>query len=64
MTVEDRALRKAVELAGSQRNLAERIGVEVEDVERWLAGASRPPREVFLRVVDLLLDELPPLSQN
>jgi len=58
MTVEGRALLRAVELAGSRKNLAERIGAKVEDVEKWLAGTGRPPRETFLRVVDVILDEL------
>jgi DNA-binding transcriptional regulator YdaS (Cro superfamily) len=60
MTVENRALQRAVELAGSRKDLAERIDVKVEDLEQWLGGKRRAPREVFLRVVDVILDELPP----
>jgi DNA-binding transcriptional regulator YdaS (Cro superfamily) len=59
MTVESRALQRAVELVGSRTTLAERIGTNIEDLEKWLAGARRPPREVFLRVVNVILDELP-----
>jgi hypothetical protein len=59
MTVESRALQKAVNLIGSRTNLAERIGIKIEDLEEWLAGTRRLPREVFLRVVDVILDELP-----
>jgi hypothetical protein len=59
VTIESRALRRAVELAGSRESLAERVDVKVEELEKWLAGTRRPPREVFLRIVDLILDELP-----
>ena len=60
MTIESRALRRAVELAGSRESLAERIDVKVEELEKWLAGTRGPPREVFLRIVDLILDESRP----
>ncbi|HUQ73306.1 MAG TPA: YdaS family helix-turn-helix protein [Burkholderiales bacterium] len=59
MTIEIRAIRKAVELMGTRDALAERLGVKVEDVEAWISGVRRPVREVFLRVVDLILDEIP-----
>jgi hypothetical protein len=59
MTIENRALRKAAELLGTRNNLAERLGITVEDVEKWISGTRRPPREVFLRVVDIILDEMP-----
>src|SRR2546421_10775005 len=59
ITVQSRALRKAAELLGGQKRLAERLGVEVEDIEKWSAGTRRTPREIFLRVGDLILDELP-----
>jgi DNA-binding transcriptional regulator YdaS (Cro superfamily) len=53
-------LRKAAELVGGQRKLAERLGVSVADIEKWAAGKGLPPREVFLRVVDLIIDEITP----
>jgi hypothetical protein len=59
MTIEMRAIRKAVELVGTPDALAERLGVKVEEVEAWSSGLRRPVREVFLRVVDLILDEIP-----
>ena len=64
ITTQSRALRKAVELLGGQKSLAERPAVEVEDIEKWSAGTRRTPREIFLRVVDLILDELPPADSS
>ena len=29
------------------------LNVSVEDLDRWAAGQSRPPRHVFLRILDL-----------
>jgi hypothetical protein len=64
MTVEGRALRRAVELAGSRENLAKRIGARIEELDKWLAGTGRPPREIFLRVVDVILDDSPAPSAS
>ena len=33
--------------------LAVILNVQVDDLRRWAAGKSRPPVEVFLRMVDL-----------
>jgi Putative antitoxin of bacterial toxin-antitoxin system, YdaS/YdaT len=63
-TVQSRALRKAAELVGGQKILAERLGVKVEDIEKWIAGTRRTPRDVFLGAVDLILDELPSVSDS
>jgi hypothetical protein len=63
-TVQSRAVRKAAELLGGQKILAERLGAKVEDVEKWAAGTRRTPRDVFLRVVDLILDELASASDS
>lgn len=59
-SVQIRALRKAIELAGGRRALAERLGAKAADLEKWLSGRSELPREVFLRVVELIIDELTP----
>jgi DNA-binding transcriptional regulator YdaS (Cro superfamily) len=55
-----RALRKAAEIAGGRRALAERLGVKLPELETWLAGKKAVPREPFLRAVELIVDELSP----
>lgn len=30
------------------------------DIDKWIADEAKPPREVFLRIVDLILDESGP----
>jgi hypothetical protein len=59
-SVQIRALRKAVELAGGRRALAERLAVKAGDIEKWLGGKLALPRDVFLRVVEFIVDELTP----
>lgn len=53
-------MRKAAELVGGQKKLAERLGVGVAEIEKWMAGKTATPREIFLRVVDLIIDEITP----
>jgi hypothetical protein len=55
-----RALQKAAELAGGRKRLAERLGVKGAEIEKWLAGKEALPRDLFLRVVDLIIDEITP----
>ena len=61
-TVYSRALLRAAELLGGRDKLARALRVPVADLEKWIAGETKPPREVFLRVVDLILDETGPAS--
>jgi hypothetical protein len=49
-----RTLHDACLILGGEQKLAEHLGVEVRDIERWLAGIGRPPDTVFLRCVDLI----------
>lgn len=59
-SVQKRALQKAIELAGGRRALAERLGVKAGDIEKWTSGRAEVPRETFLRLVELIIDELAP----
>lgn len=59
-TVYSRALLRATELLGGREKLARVLRVPVAEIDKWIAGAAKPPREVFLRVVDLILDETGP----
>jgi hypothetical protein len=56
-SVYSRALQKAAELVGGREQLSRRLQVPLADVETWIADKSKPSREVFLRIVDVLLDE-------
>lgn len=51
------ALVWAAELLGGAAPLSKRLGVRMEDLTRWLAGASQPPMAVFVAVVDVLIQE-------
>jgi hypothetical protein len=59
-SVEIRALRKAIELAGGRKALAARLALKARELEGWLSGKAAIPRETLLRIVDVLLDELSP----
>ena len=48
---------KAAELLGGRAELARALQVPLTDIERWIVDESKPPRETFLRVVDIILDE-------
>ena len=52
-----RALLKAAELLGGRDPLAKVLQVPGAELDRWIADEAKPPREMFLRVVDIILDE-------
>lgn len=56
-SVYSRAVRKAAEMAGGREALARRLQLPLADVDKWILGEKKPPREVFLRVVDLLIED-------
>jgi CheY-like chemotaxis protein len=51
-----RLLRRAVAMAGDAEALAQALGVPAAELGGWLAGKSFPPRELFERVLLLVLD--------
>jgi len=59
-SVYSRALQKAAELVGDRDRLAHVLHVPRADIDRWIADLAKPPREIFLRIVDLILDETAP----
>jgi hypothetical protein len=58
-SVYSRALRKAIEILGSRAKLARHLHVPESELQKWLADEARPPKSVFLAVVDLVIDETP-----
>ena len=56
-TVYSRALLRAAELLGGCDKLARVLRVPKDELDKWVGGDAKPPREVFLRVVDIILDE-------
>lgn len=50
-------MRRAAELLGGRDNLARTLQVPLADIERWLTGERKPSRELFLRVVDIIIDD-------
>jgi len=61
-SVYSRALQKAAELCGGRDKLCRVLQLPKADVDRWIADEAKPPRDIFLRVVDLILDETAPSS--
>jgi hypothetical protein len=59
-SVYSRALQKAAELCGGRDELCRILKLPRADVDRWIADEEKAPRDVFLRVVDLILDESAP----
>ena len=56
-SVYSRTLQKAAEAAGGQKKLARVLRVPLADLEKWLADKDEPPMAVFLKAVDMVLDE-------
>jgi hypothetical protein len=52
-----RALAKAIEIIGGVDKLAAWLGVSPRNVNLWLNRSPRIPTQIFLRVVDILMDE-------
>lgn len=55
--LKSRLLQRACDIAGSRERLAVRLDVEVHALEFWLSGRATPPERVFLRVVDMVLED-------
>jgi hypothetical protein len=63
-SVYSRALRKAAELLGGREKLSKVLHIPTADIDKWIADKGKPPREIFLRIVDLILDETGPAAGN
>lgn len=58
-SIYSRALRKAAELVGGSKELARRLRVPMSELAAWMNDKSAPPRWVFLKAVDIILEETP-----
>jgi hypothetical protein len=56
-TAHTKALRRAAEVLGGVRELRDYLRVPTEELSCWLSGAEAPPTGIFLRVVDLLVED-------
>ncbi len=57
-SVKTRALRIAAQKLGGARKLRDLLRVPTADVVSWLAGIEEPPAPVFMRALELILDDL------
>jgi hypothetical protein len=55
-SVHSRAVQKAAQLAGGRQALADKLAMELPDIEAWIAGERRPSMAQLLQVIDLILD--------
>jgi len=56
-TVQSRALHLACRMLGDAAHLAKYLGVSEEQLLTWLQARDDPPREAFLKVVDVILSQ-------
>ena len=54
--VRTHAIRRASEILGGQRNLRKYLGVSALSLSVWIAGSEPPPTDIFLKVVDVIVD--------
>jgi predicted Zn-dependent protease with MMP-like domain len=58
-SIYNRTLRKAADQLGGLRALARYLGIPLADLYAWMQpGAQPPPITVFLKAVDLVLNDL------
>ena len=61
-SVYSRTLQRAAETAGGQKKLARQLRVPLGELEKWIADKDEPPMAVFLKAVDLVLDDTTPAA--
>ena len=57
MSVQARALHRAAGIVGGLAPLAAHLKVSDEYIREWMFDVGSPPNGVFLRVIELLLDQ-------
>jgi hypothetical protein len=59
-SVYSRTLQKAAELIGGRSQLCRHLHVPMADLQKWIDDKAVPPIGIFLRAVDLVIEETPP----
>jgi hypothetical protein len=59
MSVQARALHRAAAVIGGLHQLATHLKVSDQYIREWMFDVGSPPNGVFLRVIELLLDQAP-----
>ena len=54
-----RTVRRAAEIVGGVKELATRLNVPLDDMWCWTQGIRPIPRDIFLRAVDIVVDDKP-----
>jgi hypothetical protein len=55
--VRSRALGRAADILGGSRALRAYLNVSAMVLGMWMSGATPPPTDVFLKVVDLIIEK-------
>ena len=63
-SVYSRALHKAAELIGGNAKLCRYLRVPAAELQKWIDDKGVPPIGIFLRVVDLVIEETPPPADS
>ena len=50
-------LARAAQYVGGAHALCARLGVPMREMAQWLEGKSKPPMYIFMKVIDIVLDE-------
>ena len=58
--VYSRTFQKAIELLGDRKKVARELRVPLADLDKWITGSAKPPMQIFLKAIDLVLDETAP----
>jgi hypothetical protein len=53
-----RLFSRAADLVGGSAQLCRRLDVTEDECARWMKGAALPPRDVLLRVIDILIEHV------
>jgi len=56
-SVYSRTLHKAAEILGSRAKLCRELKVPAAELDKWMADKEVPPQSVFLRAVDIVVED-------
>jgi hypothetical protein len=63
-SVQRRAAQMAIELLGGVYGVCDYLGVDPEDVYGWMTGGAPMPRETFLKIIDVVCENLSSTEQR